>query len=161
MDFGLIKLISGINVCLERCDLEIFTRLKEHYQRVHQREKRFIMSIDPKKLNKALKISFAVLLIFNIFDAALTLLCLHLVPEVVERNRFFALLLTKGLPELIFALIVKFSLLPAVAIGVIIPIKRKHEIWIRTMKLGFSIAIIAASPFYIWALLTNLSILIG
>jgi len=146
---------------LERCDLEIFTRLKKHYQRVRQQEKRFIMSIDPKKLNKALKISFAALLIFNIFDAASTLLCLYLVPEAVEQNRFFAPLLTKGLPELIFALIVKFSLLPAVAVGVVIPVKRKHEMWIRTMKLGFSIAIIAALPFYIWALLTNFSILLG
>jgi len=128
---------------------------------VHQREKRFVMSIDPEKLNKVLKISFVALLIFNIFDVASTLLCLYCVPEVVEQNRFFAPLLTKGLPELIFALIVKFGLLPAVAIGVIMPIKRKHEMWIRIMKLGFSIAIIAASPFYIWALYTNFSILLG
>jgi len=136
-------------------------RLKEHYVMVHQREKRFIMSIDHEKLNKALKISFVAFLIFNVFDAASTLLCLYFVPEVVEQNRFFAPLLTKGLPELIFALIVKFGLLAAVAIGVIIPIKGKHEMWIIIMKLGFSIAIIAASPFYIWALYTNFSILLG
>ncbi len=136
-------------------------RLKEHYIKVYQREKRFIMSIDPEKLNKVIKISFFALLIFNVFDAASTLLCLYCVPEVVEQNRFFAPLLTKGLPELIFALIVKFGLLPAVAIGVVIPIKGKYEMWIRTMKLGFSIAIIVASPFYIWALITNFSILLG
>jgi hypothetical protein len=137
-----------------------FQRLKEHRAMVHQREKRFIMSIDSEKLNKVLKISFAALLIFNIFDVASTLLCLHYVPEVVEQNRFFAPLLMNGLPGLIFALTLKFGLLAAVAIGVVIPIKGKHEMWIRVIKLGFSIAIIAASPFYIWALSTNFSILI-
>jgi hypothetical protein len=140
---------------------ESLHRLREHYLMVYQREKSFIMSLDPEKLNKALKISFAALLIFNIFDVASTLLCLYFIPEAVEQNRFFAPLLTKGLPELIFALIVKFGLLPAVAIGVIIPIKGKHEMWIRIMKLGFSTAIIVASPFYIWALYTNFSILLG
>jgi hypothetical protein len=140
---------------------ESLHRVREHYVMVHQREKRFIMGIDPEKLNKVLKVSFVALLIFNVFDVASTLLCLYFVPEVVEQNRFFAPLLTKGLPELIFALTVKFGLLAAVAIGVVISIKGRHEMWIRIMKLGFSMAIIAASPFYIWALLTNFSILLG
>jgi hypothetical protein len=114
------------------------------------------MGIDPIKLKKALAVSFAVIFTLNLLDVSTTLLCLTHVAGTFERNVLFAPLLNSEWSLIFSALLVKFSILPPLALAVIIPLKRgKFELIVKTLKLGVLIGMVAAIPLYIWIIFFN------
>jgi hypothetical protein len=137
--------------------LNTLSRIREHYRKVYEREKNILLKVNYIKLNKALKIAFLIFVTLNILDIFTTLLNLTYISGCFEKNPLFSPLLNSGPQYFFIAIIIKFTVMIPLAIGIVIPIKpgSKHEVTCRITKLGFFIAILIVIPFYIWAIFFN------
>jgi hypothetical protein len=148
-------------VMISRSVLEICTRMRRAGQARCDREKRLIMSINPRSLQSALWTAFIVLFILNLLDIASTIYGLKTIPFVYETNTIFAPLLHSvsgaGPAAAVF---MKLIILVIPFMAVHYPVgKNRYELVLRVVKLGILLGIESIIPLYALIVAKNLWII--
>ena len=138
-------------------------RLQRHFQIVYTRERKFIMGINGKSLERWLKASFYLFFLLYLLDVFSTFTALRFLPEAFERNLFFAYLFESGLTGYLIAIFFKFILILPIMIIVLYPLQRsKNKLVMRILKIASLAGIFAAIIIYSYIVLfNNLPILIS
>jgi len=130
--------------------LDICTCIWKANKARYDREKRLILSINPRSLQLALWTAFIVLFVLNLLDIASTIYGLKTISFVYETNRIFAALLhgMSGL-GLAAAVFMKLIILVIPFMAVHYPLtKNRHELVLRVVKLGLLLGIVSSIPLY-------------
>jgi len=130
--------------------LDICTRIRRAGQARYDREKKSIMSINPRSLQSALWTAFITLLILNLLDITSTIYGLKTIPFAYETNRIFAPLLHSmngaGTAAAVF---MKLIILVIPFMAVHHPLdKNRQELILRVIKLGLLLGIASIIPLY-------------
>jgi len=144
------KVQRGRLVTISRPILDICTRIRRAGQARYDREKKLILSIDPRSLQKALWTAFIVLFVLNLLDIASTIYGLKTIPFAYETNRIFAPLLHSmsgtGSAAAVFMKLV-ILVIPFMAVHYPLS-KNRHELVLRVVKLGLLLGIASIIPLY-------------
>jgi len=130
--------------------LDIGTYIRRAGQVRYDREKKLIMSVNPRSLQLALWAAFITLLILNLLDIASTIYGLKTIPFAYETNRIFAPLLHSvsgaGTAAAVF---MKLIILVIPFMAVYHPLgKNRYELILRVIKLGLLLGIASIIPLY-------------
>jgi len=144
------KAPRGRLVKISESILDICTRIRRAGQARYDREKKLIMSTNPRSLQSALWTAFIALLILNLLDIASTIYGLKTISFVYETNRIFAPLLYSmtgvGPAAAVF---MKLIILVVPFMAVHYPLgKNRYELVLRVVKLGLLLGIVSSIPLY-------------
>jgi len=130
--------------------LNVYTCICKANQARYEREKRLIMSINPRSLQLALWTAFITLFILNLLDIASTVYGLKTISFAYETNAIFATLLhDMGGSGLAAAIFMKLIVLVIPFMAVHYPIaKNRYELALRVLKLGLLLGIVSIIPLY-------------
>jgi len=137
--------------------LDICACIRRASQARYDREKRMIMSINPRSLQLALWTAFIMLFILNLLDIASTIYGLKTVPFAYETNKIFAPLLHSmsgaGPAAAVF---MKLIILVIPFMAVHYPVgKNRYELVLRVVKLGLLLGIASIIPLYTFIVARN------
>ena len=123
----------------------------------YDREKKLIMSINPRSLQSTLWTAFVILFVLNLLDIASTIYGLKTIPFVYETNRIFAPLLHSvsgaGPAAAVF---IKLIILVIPFMAVHHPVgKNRYEWVLRVVKLGLLLGILSIIPLYAFIVAKN------
>ena len=130
--------------------LDICTCIRKANQARYDREKRLVMSINPRSLQLALWTAFIMLFILNLLDIASTIHGLKTIPFLYETNAIFAPLLhSMSGARLAAAVFVKLIVLVIPFMAIHYPLaKNRYELVLRVVKLGILLGIVSSIPLY-------------
>ena len=148
-------------VMISESILDIGTRIRRAGQARYDREKKLIMSTNPRSLQSALWTAFIMLFILNLLDIASTIYGLKTISFVYETNRIFAPLLYSmtgvGPAAAVF---MKLVILVVPFMAVHYPLgKNRYELVLRVVKLGLLAGIVSSIPLYALIVARNLWII--
>jgi hypothetical protein len=137
--------------------MDVYTCIHRRTQARYDREKKLIMSINPRSLQSALWTVFIALFILNLLDIASTIYGLKTIPFVYETNRIFAPLLHgmsgAGSAAAVF---IKLIILVIPFMAVHYPVgKNRYELVLRVVKLGLLLGILSIIPLYAFIVAKN------
>jgi len=142
---------------ISRSILDVYTRVRRAGQARYDREKKLIMSINPRSLQLALWTAFITLITLNLLDIVSTIYGLKTVPFVYETNRIFAPLLhsMSGVGPAA-AVFMKLIILVIPFMAVHYPVdKNRYELVLRVVKLGLLLGIASIIPLYVLIVARN------
>jgi len=154
---ALRKVQRGRLVTISRSILDMCTRIRGAGQARYDREKKLILSINPRSLQLALWTAFITLIILNLLDIVSTIYGLKTVPFVYETNRIFAPLLhsMNGVGPAV-AVFMKLIILVIPFMAVHYPVgKNRYELILRIVKLGLLLGIASIIPLYVLIVARN------
>ena len=137
--------------------LDIGAYIRRANQARYDREKRLIMSINPRSLQLALWTAFTMLFVLNLLDIASTIYGLKTIPFAYETNKIFAPLLHSvsgaGSAAAVF---MKLIILVIPFMAVHYPLgKNRYELVLRVVKLGLLLGIVSIIPLYTFIVVKN------
>ncbi len=131
-------------------------RFRSHYQRVRERDRAWVMSISPGKLERRLVPMLAVLLILNFLDILSTLVALKATPYFIELNPVVSGLLYLGFGGFLIALLLKYvPILPLIYAVFAQDSASRHPLGIRMVKIIAFVVLVAANAFYVYVVGSN------
>ena len=128
----------------------------EQYRLASERDKRWITSLDLRKIDDILWPLYIAFICLNFLDLYTTSLALSNALVFQERNILAARLFAMNFQGFLFALLIKFAptfpLFYAVFLG---DPENKHAYQIRLIKVAAVAALIVGDAFYVWVVLLN------
>jgi len=136
---------------------EICTFIRKANRARYDREKKLILSINPRSLQLALWTAFIMLFVLNLLDIVSTIYGLKTIPFAYETNRIFAPLLHSmsgaGSAAAVF---MKLIVLVIPFMAVHYPVGRnRYELILRVIKLGLLLGIVSIIPLYTFIVAKN------
>lgn len=126
----------------------------------YEGEKRMILSISFKRIQRALAITIISFSTLNFLDVATTLYTLKYVEGAFETNRFVSSLLSGGPGPTAAAVLIKVEIV--LFLLLIYVYGRPFSLVGRILKIGTLAGLLAAMPLYIWGVgINNISILLN
>ena len=136
-------------------------RMRRNYQQVKERDERWLMKIDFRKVGRALVVLLVVFIVLNLLDIITTLTALSNRSLFVELNPIAFGLFRLQFPGFVLALVFKLVPLIPLTYGVFVSEPGKNPVHLRTVKLGVLVALCAADVLYILIVVSNVSTLIA
>jgi len=136
-------------------------RMRVRYQKVRERDRAWLMSINIARLESWLVGMLAALLVLNFIDVLSTLVAFGSTPFFVELNPLVSGLLYRGFGGFLIALVLKYTPIAPIAYSVFVRDSGgKHPLGIRMVKISVFIVLIAANVFYTYVVGSNLGSLL-
>jgi hypothetical protein len=132
------------------------TSRREQYRLATERDKRWISSLDLRKLNNILWPLYVAFICLNFLDIYTTSLAMSNALVFQERNILAARLFAMNFQGFLFALILKFSpTFPLFYAVFMVDPSNKHAHQIRLIKVAAIFALVVGDLFYVWVVLLN------
>ncbi len=135
---------------------DLRTRMRERYEYVRERDRRWILRYPIERLNKYVFVLLTPYLILNFLDVATTLYAMQF-PQFRELNPLAAALFGDQFLGFVVALAFKYS--PAFVLTYIAFANDKssaHPVGIRVAKLSALVVLVAGNAFYVYVVGSNL-----
>lgn len=124
------------------------SKMKERLAIARERETKFLMSFDIKRVNRRLLILLSVFIALNFLDAFTTLVALK-AEGFVELNPIASGLFHLDFPGFVLALVLKYSPIIPLAYATLVGVEGKRPIPIRVVKVSAFVALAAADLLYL------------
>ena len=109
---------------------------RERYKKIRERETKWIMQLEIKRLNKFLTPLLIALVLLDFLDVSFTLSAFYQGPVFVEFNRIAHTLFDMQFWGFIAALVLKYVILLPIAYGVHLSERPNRPVQVRVVKLG-------------------------
>jgi hypothetical protein len=130
------------------------SKMKDRLAIARERETRFLMSFDIKKVNKWLLILLSVFIALNFVDTFTTLLAIKSA-GFVELNPIASGLFHLDFGGFVLALVLKYFPVVPLAYATLVGADGKHAFSIRMVKVSVFIVLVAADIFYLGVVGSN------
>jgi len=117
---------------------------RERYRQIRERETRWIMQLEIKRLNKFLVPLLIALVLLDFLDVSFTVSALYQGPVFMEFNRIASALFDMQFWGFLAALTLKYIILVPIAYGVHLSEKTNRPVQVRVVKLGTLAGLVAA-----------------
>jgi hypothetical protein len=117
---------------------------RERYRKIRERETKWIMQIEVKKLNRFLIPLLIALVLLDFLDVSFTLSALYQGPVFVEFNRIAHTLFDMQFWGFLLLLVLKYVILLPIAYGVHLGEKPNRPVQVRVVKLGTLAGLVGA-----------------
>jgi hypothetical protein len=117
---------------------------RERYRKIRERETKWIMQLDVKKLNRVLFPLLLALVLLDFLDISLTLSAIYQGPMFTEFNRIASALFDLKFLGFLVALILKYIILLPIGYGVLMGERSNRPVQVRVVKLGTLAGLVAA-----------------
>ena len=117
---------------------------RQRYREIRERETKWIMQLDVKRMNRILIPLFLALVLLDFLDVSFTVSALYQGAAFMEFNRVAAALFDLKFWGFILALVFKYVILLPIAYGVHLSERSNRPVQVRVIKLGTLAGLVGA-----------------
>jgi len=117
---------------------------RERYRKIRERETKWIMQLDVKKMNRILFPLLCGLVALDFLDVSLTISALYQGPAFTEFNRIASALFDMKFWGFLLALVLKYIILLPIVYGVHLTERSNRPVQVRVIKLGTLAGLVGA-----------------
>lgn len=132
-------------------------RWARRYKAVKERDERWLFGLDLGRVNRILLWLFVAFILLNLIDVVSTLAALRIGPPLLEMNPVASGLFRHGFWGFMLALVLKFFPFIPFTYAVFMKGSSNHPVQMRTIKMGFLVALAAADVFYLAVAINDLT----
>ncbi len=131
----------------------IMMRMKRRFREAYDREKRIVLSLSLRSIQRALAVAIICFSILNVLDIVTTLYTLSYVEGAFEANNVLGPLLTSSPLTTFAAVLIKIEIITVLLL--IYFYTGPFILAARIIKLGTLAGLLAVIPIYIWGVIFN------